>query len=205
MEKIGSKVAKKAKKLGVCGMLFYDIRRITEPKNNAHYLSLVIKYFIASKGFRAVFFYRIMNQAQNRPILTKILFVLNQMLHSIEISYRAEIGPGFLIPHAQCIVIGASSIIGSNVTIEQGVTIGANIDKSEKGRRQPTIGDNVLIGAGAKILGPVSIGNNSIIGANAVVVSDIPADSIAVGIPAKVSGSVQEPYPEFLKRLKDVT
>lgn len=90
-----------------------------------------------------------------------------------------------MIPHAQCIVIGPATI-GKNVGISQGVTIGASFDKEQGGKKCAIIGDNVWIGAGAKILGPISIGNNTIIGANSVVVKDIPANSVAVGIPAKV-------------------
>ncbi len=155
---------------------------------------LLFKYIIISKGFRAVFFYRIVHQLYNSNIfLIKDIFLfLNLILNNIEISYQAEIGPGLLIPHAQCIVIGSFCIIGNNVTVQQGVTIGANLDKVKNGRKYPIIGDNVLLGAGAKIIGPVIIGENSIVGANSVVVKDIPKNSIAVGIPARVTGTVNE-------------
>lgn len=125
------------------------------------------------------------------------------MINGIEISNRAKIGSGLLIPHPQGIVIGGGVVIGKNATIQQGTTIGANIDKIINGKRYPNIGDNVLIGAGAKVLGPISIGDNSIIGANAVVTKDIPKNSIAVGIPARVIRVVEKPYPEFLKELRE--
>jgi serine O-acetyltransferase len=102
-----------------------------------------------------------------------------------------EIGYGLWIPHASCIVFG-DAIIGNDVKIYQGVTLGASWGHEKGGRRYPTIRDNVKISAGAKIIGPVVIGKNSIIGANAVVVDDIPEDSIAVGIPAKFVRRTQQ-------------
>ena len=101
------------------------------------------------------------------------------------------------MPHAECIIMSESCIIGDNVTILQGVTIGGNIFKVKNGQRSPIIGDNVLIGAGAKILGPVKIGDNSMIGANAVVVKDVPKNSVAVGIPAKVTKKIEKSFVEL--------
>jgi serine O-acetyltransferase len=91
-----------------------------------------------------------------------------------------------MIPHPQSIVIGAFCVIGDNVTIESGVTIGRDFDITNSSNGYPHIGDNVYIGTGAKLIGPVNVGDNSVIGANAVVTKDIPANSVAVGIPAKV-------------------
>lgn len=148
---------------------------------------LLVKGMIYFKGFRAVAMYRFKNYAylaKNEPLL-QILRLVDSLINGIDISHRAEIGYGLSMPHALCIVLG-DVIIGNDVKIYQGVTLGASWGKEKGGRRYPTIGDNVKISAGAKILGPVSIGKNSIIGANAVVVNDIPEDSIAVGIPAKV-------------------
>jgi serine O-acetyltransferase len=148
---------------------------------------LLFKSMIYFKGFRAVATYRFKNYAylaKNEPVL-QLLMLIDSLINGIDISHRAEIGYGLSIPHAQCIVLG-DAIIGNDVKIYQNVTLGASWDKEKGGRRYPIIGDNVKISAGAKIIGPVSIGKNSIIGANAVVVNDIPEDSIAVGIPAKV-------------------
>ena len=103
-----------------------------------------------------------------------------------------------MIPHPQCIVIGGATI-GENVTVQQGVTIGANIDKADSGRKYPIIRDNVLIGAGAKVLGPLTVGCNSIIGANAVVINDVPEHSVAVGIPARIVGPNRLDYLKFLE------
>lgn len=102
----------------------------------------------------------------------------------IEIHPGAKIGNGFVIDHGMGVVIGETAEIGNNVLIYQGVTLGGT--GKETGKRHPTIGNNVVIGCGAKILGPVKIGDNAKIAANAVVLSDVPADSTAVGAPAKI-------------------
>jgi serine O-acetyltransferase len=147
---------------------------------------LLVKTMIYFKGFRAVATYRFKHYAylaRNEPVL-QLLRLIDSLINGIDISHKAEIGYGLSMPHAQCIVLG-DAIIGNDVKIYQGVTLGSSWDKEKDGRRYPTVGDNVKISAGAKIIGPVSIGKNSIIGANSVVVDDIPEDSIAVGIPAK--------------------
>jgi serine O-acetyltransferase len=101
------------------------------------------------------------------------------------ISVAAEIGPGLLIAHVSGVIIGGGTIIGKNCDIRQNVTFGGNFNKSdENGRQQPMLGDNISIGAGAVIIGPVSIGNNSIVGANSVVTKDVPSRVIVFGIPA---------------------
>lgn len=175
--------------------LLYDIKDIYSKEtskdilqNNIIYKLIILsKFFISSKGFRAIAVYRLSRYMYlgNHKLLFYIMNIVNILVNDVEINYCAKIGPGLIIPHAQCIVIGPA-IIGKNVGISQGVTIGASFDKEKGGRKCAIIGNNVWIGAGAKILGPISIGNNSIIGANSVVVKDIPANSIAVGIPAKV-------------------
>ena len=102
----------------------------------------------------------------------------------IEIHPAVEVGKRFFIDHGTGVVIGETAIIGDDVTIYQGVTLGGT--GKDTGKRHPTIGNNVMIGAGAKILGPLEIGNNSRIAAGAVVLHDIPANSTAVGVPARV-------------------
>jgi len=162
----------------------------------------ILRYVFMHKGYRAVFFYRLIRgfRGKNLGILLPPLNVLNGMFNTILISAGSEIGAGLFIPHPQCIVIGYSSRIGRNVTVYHGVTLGQVPGKRKNGRSFPTIGDNVMLGAGAKILGPVTIGNNAMIGANAVVLSDIPANTVAAGVPAKVIGSVHENYPALLKK-----
>lgn len=102
----------------------------------------------------------------------------------IEIHPAAQIGKGLFIDHGCAVVIGETTIIGDNCTIYQGVTLGGT--GKHVGKRHPTIGDNVMVGAGAKVLGPVTVGDNSKIAAGAVVLKDIPENSTAVGIPARV-------------------
>lgn len=125
------------------------------------------------------------------PFLPELLTYLNIVLFGLEVTPRCEIGPGIFIPHPSGTVIGASRI-GSNVTILQGVTLGAKaMDLGFDLRLRPQIGDNVLVGAGAKILGGIHIGDNVTVGANSVVVNSVESNCTVVGIPArKVPGHV---------------
>ncbi|MBQ8357977.1 MAG: serine O-acetyltransferase [Clostridia bacterium] len=107
-----------------------------------------------------------------------------KMLTGIEIHPGATIGRGLVIDHGSGVVIGETAEIGNNCTLYQGVTLGGT--GKDEGKRHPTLGNNVMVGAGAKILGPMTIGDNAKIAAGAVVLDEIPADSTAVGIPAKV-------------------
>ena len=102
----------------------------------------------------------------------------------IEIHPAAEIGKGLFIDHGSSVVIGETTVIGDNCTIYQGVTLGGT--GKHEGKRHPTIGNNVMIGAGARVLGPVTVGDNAKIAAGAVVLKDIPENSTAVGIPARI-------------------
>lgn len=102
----------------------------------------------------------------------------------IEIHPGASIGPGFFIDHGMGVVIGETAEIGADVTLYHGVTLGGT--SLAKGKRHPTLGDNVVVGAGAKILGAIVVGDNSRIGANAVVVKDIPPNSVVVGVPGQI-------------------
>jgi len=107
-----------------------------------------------------------------------------RFLTGIEIHPGAQIGRRLFIDHGMGVVIGETAVIGDDVTIFHGVTLGGK--GSGRGQRHPTLGNEVIVGAGAKVLGNVSLGNRSVIGANAVVVHDVPEDAIAVGIPATV-------------------
>ena len=102
----------------------------------------------------------------------------------IEIHPGAQIGEGLFIDHGHGVVIGETAIIGNNVTLYQGVTLGGT--GKEQGKRHPTLGDDIVVGSGAKILGPINIGNHCKIGANSVVLKDMPSYTTAVGIPAKI-------------------
>ena len=112
------------------------------------------------------------------------------MLTSIEIHPASKIGEGFFVDHGAGLVIGETAELGNNVTMYQQVTLGGispslNSEKQKNLKRHPTIGDNVIIGSGAQILGPIKIGNNSRIGANAVVLNDVPVNQTYIGIPAR--------------------
>ncbi|MBQ2076579.1 MAG: serine acetyltransferase [Bacteroidales bacterium] len=133
---------------------------------------------------------RICCYLRSRKWLLPIYFIyrlkLNRLSYKsgIQISETTQIGKGFYIGHFGCIVVSGQAVIGSNVNISQGITIG----RTNRGEKQgvPTIGDEVYIGPGAKIIGKINIGNNITIGANAVVTSDIPDNACVAGIPAKI-------------------
>ena len=109
---------------------------------------------------------------------------LTRFLTGIEIHPGATIGPGFFIDHGMGVVIGETAEIGRDVTLYHGVTLGGV--SLAKGKRHPTLGDRVVVGAGAKVLGAITIGDDSRIGANAVVVKDVPPNSVVVGIPGQI-------------------
>lgn len=102
----------------------------------------------------------------------------------IEIHPGAQIGKGFFIDHGSGVIIGETTIIGDNVTLYQGVTLGGT--GKEKGKRHPTIGDNVMISAGAKVLGSFTVGENSVIGAGSVVIAEVPPNCTVVGVPGRI-------------------
>lgn len=132
------------------------------------------------------FFYRIACCLRKLKLhfLAKFVLQLGRLITGIEINLGAQIGTRVFIDHGMGVVIGATAIIGDNVVMYHGVTLGSTGEL--EGRRHPKVGSNVLIGAGAKLLGPITIGDNVAIGANAVVTKDVPSNSIAVGIPAVI-------------------
>ena len=119
------------------------------------------------------------------PFFPRLVSQTGKFFTGIEIHPGAAIGNGLFIDHGMGVVIGETSVIGNNVTLYQGVTLGGT--GKEKGKRHPTIGSNVVIGAGAKVLGNITIGDNSYIGANAVVIKDVPYNSTVVGVPGRVT------------------
>ncbi len=119
------------------------------------------------------------------PAIAHVLSYLNQILFGIEISPRCAIGPGIFFPHTSGTVIGASKI-GRNVTIFQGVTLGARqIDMNYDLALRPEVGDFVVVGAGAKVLGGISLGDNVRVGANSVLLQSVPANATVAGVPAR--------------------
>ena len=119
------------------------------------------------------------------PLFPRWLSQYARFLTGIEIHPGAQIGKSFFIDHGMGVVIGETAIVGDNVLLYQGVTLGGT--GKETGKRHPTLGNNVVVGAGAKILGNITIGDNSYIGANAVVIKNVPANSTVVGIPGRIT------------------
>ncbi len=137
-------------------------------------------------GFHALIFYRISHWlfGHRRFFLARTVSQWGRGFTGIEIHPGATIGDGLFIDHGAGVVVGETAEIGNNVTIYHGVTLGGT--GKDEGKRHPTVCDNVLIGTGCKVLGPITIGENSRIGANSVVLTDIPANATAIGIPASV-------------------
>ena len=145
----------------------------------------IFNVLLTYPGFHAIILYRIAHilHRLHIPIIPHIIMLIGRILTGIEIHPAAKINGGFFIDHGFGVVIGETSEIGNNVTMFQGVTLGGT--GKETGKRHPTIGDNVVIGAGAKVLGSITIGNNVYIGANAVVLKPVPDDCTVVGVPGR--------------------
>lgn len=137
-------------------------------------------------GFQALLFHRIANYLHNwgLPLIPCFLAYLARFLTGIEIHPAAQIGKGAFIDHGMGVVIGETATIGEYVLLYQGVTLGGT--GKETGKRHPTLGKNVMVGAGAKVLGNIKIDNHVCIGANAVVLKNIPANCTVVGIPGRI-------------------
>ena len=140
----------------------------------------VLEVILCYPGFHAILLHRIAHSFYklNLVLIARIISQINRFLTGIEIHPGAKIGKGFFIDHGMGVVIGETTEIGDNVTLYQGVTLGGT--GKEKGKRHPTLGDNIVVGSGAKILGPVKIGDNAKIGAGAVVLKDVPPNSTVV-------------------------
>jgi serine O-acetyltransferase len=138
-------------------------------------------------GLHALIFHRIAHVAlkAHLPFFPRWLSQTGKFFTGIEIHPGAHIGKGLFIDHGMGVVIGETAMIGDNVTLYQGVTLGGT--GKEKGKRHPTLGDNIVVGAGAKVLGNIAIGDNSYIGANAVVINDVPPNSTVVGVPGRIT------------------
>ncbi len=146
-------------------------------------LEIILNY----PSLHSIVSYRIAHFLYNLkiPIIPRLISQFSRHFTGIEIHPGAQIGRGLFIDHGMGVVVGQTVVIGNNVTLFQGVTLGGT--GKEKGKRHPTIGDNVVIGAGAKVLGNITIGDNVQIGANAVVVKEVPPNCTVVGVPGRIT------------------
>ncbi len=144
-----------------------------------------LEVLLAYPGLHAIVLHRQANWLYRHHLkfVASLLAQWGRFLTGIEIHPGATIGERFFIDHGMQVVIGETAIIGNNVLVYQGVTLGGV--GTGKGKRHPTIGSNVVIGAGAKVLGDVNVGDNVRVGANSVVIKDVPADTTVVGVPAR--------------------
>ena len=163
-------------------------------------LSLILTY----PGVKAIFFHRIANffAIAKFDLVARIISQLSRFFTGIEIHPKAKIGKNLFIDHGMGVVIGETSEISDNVTIYHNVTLGGtspsiNTNEQRNSKRHPTLEENVVVGSGAQILGPVVIGRNSLIGANAVVTKDVPEKSIMAGNPAKKIGDATRGFKPY--------
>ena len=163
-------------------------------------LSVILTY----PGVKAVFMHRIANffAIAKFDLVARIISQFSRFMTGIQIHPKAKIGKNLFIDHCMGVVIGETSDIGDNVTIYHMATLGGispsiNSDKQREIKRHPTLQDNVVVGSGAQVLGPITIGKNAKIGANAVVTKDVPENGVMVGIPAKNVGTATEEFKPY--------
>ena len=163
-------------------------------------LSLILTY----PGVKAIFFYKIANffAIAKFDLVARIISQFSRFLTGIEIHPKAKIGKNLFIDHGMGVVIGETSVIKNNVTIYHMVTLGGispsiNSNNQRDIKRHPTLEDNVVVGSGAQVLGPLVVGKNAKIGANAVVTKDVPEKAVMVGIPAKNVGVASEEFKPY--------
>ena len=160
--------------------------------------------FLTYPGVKAIFFHRIANFfcKARFDLIARIISQFSRFLTGIEIHPKALIGKNLFIDHGMGVVIGETSEIGDDVTIYHAVTLGGispsiKSDEQRNIKRHPTLKDNVVVGSGAQILGPVIVGKNAKIGANAVVTKNVPEDAVMVGIPAKSVGKASQKFKPY--------
>jgi serine O-acetyltransferase len=155
-----------------------------------------LQVVVAYPGVHAVWGHRISHSLWNRgaKVAARGFAELTRILTGVEIHPGATLGSGLFIDHATGVVIGETAEVGDDVTIYHGVTLGGT--GRDVGKRHPTIGDRVVIGAGAKVLGPIKIGDDSRIGANSVVVKEVPSSSVVVGVPGQIISRAKPGSPD---------
>jgi len=177
----------------------------------------VVDVLLSYPGVHALIAHRFIHllHGTHLPLLPRLLSTWVRFLTGVEIHPGAQLGAGFFIDHGMGVVIGETVEAGRNVTIYQGVTLGGT--SLQRGKRHPTLGDNVTVGVGAAVLGAITLGDNVKVGAGSVVVKDVPANSTVVGIPARVvlqdghpvrAGApphvdMPDPNADALRRLRD--
>ena len=163
-------------------------------------ISVVLTY----PGVKAVFLHKIANffAVAKFDLIARMISQFSRFMTGIEIHPKAKIGKNLFIDHGMGVVIGETSDIGDNVTIYHMATLGGispsiNSEDQRETKRHPTLQDNVVVGSGAQVLGPITIGKNAKIGANAVVTKDVPENGVMVGIPAKNVGTATEEFKPY--------
>ena len=163
-------------------------------------ISIILTY----PGVKAIFLYKIANffSIAKMDLVARIISQFSRFLTGIEIHPNAKIGKNLFIDHGMGVVIGETSEIGDNVTIYHMVTLGGispsiNSDEQRNLKRHPTLKDNVVVGSGAQVLGPIIVGKNAKVGANAVVTKDVPENAIMVGVPAKNVGKASQQFKPY--------
>ena len=186
--------------LGVLILLGMAVRILFEPEVKACFerdpaARNIIEVLLTYSGLHVIIAYRIAHALDQLriPVVPRLIMTVARWLTGVEIHPAATVGRGLFIDHGTGVVIGETSVIGRNVTLFQGVTLGGT--GKERGKRHPTIGDNVVIGAGAKVLGNITIGSNSMIGANAVVIRSVPEHSTVVGVPGRIARTKDRDFP----------
>ena len=163
-------------------------------------VSLILTY----PGVKAMFFHKIASffAIAKFDLIARIISQFSRFLTGIEIHPKAKIGKNLFIDHGMGVVVGETSEIGDNVTIYHNVTLGGiapsiNSNDQRNTKRHPSLEDNVIVGSGAQILGPITIKKNSLIGANAVVTKDVPENAVMIGIPAKNIGTTSGEFKPY--------
>jgi serine O-acetyltransferase len=134
------------------------------------------------------------------PVLPRLISHCSRFLTGIEIHPGAQIGEGFFVDHGMGVVIGETSVIGDNVTLYQGVTLGGT--SQQKKKRHPTLGNNVVVGVGAQVIGDITIGDNAKVGAGSVVINSVPPNATVVGVPGRVV-AMRNPDTATVEKLPD--
>lgn len=155
-----------------------------------------LEVILTYSGFHALLAYRVAHRlkAGGVPFFPRAISQLARWMTGVEIHPSAKIGTGFFIDHGMGVVIGETAEIGDYVTLFQGVTLGGT--GKERGKRHPTLGNHVVVGAGAKILGGINIGDNVKVGANSVVLKNVPPNSTVIGVPGRIIKSQGERLPD---------